>query len=113
MSTHIFTTTVLSRVNNSTVLLLTLGIILLYYSGAKNGVIHLWTVSRKQEEEETSSSLEDPAVTNNIKVDYITMMSSSCCHGSPVTSLRFYEEQALLISGHENGSICVWDIQVS
>ncbi len=112
MSTHIFTATVLSRVNNSTVLLLTLGIILLYYSGAKNGVIHLWTVSRKQEEE-TSSSLEDPAVTNNIKVDYITMMSSSCCHGSPVTSLRFYEEQALLISGHENGSICVWDIQVS
>ena len=84
------------------------------FRGAKNGVIHLWIVSRKQEQV-TSPSLEEDAETviSTFKLDYVSKISSSCCDGSPVTSLRFFEEQALLISGHENGRVCVWDIQVS
>ena len=82
----------------------------LYSSGDQNGQIHLWIVSRKQEE--YSSSLESqPSVTGLVVTEH-AQLSFPQLNGSSVVSLKFSEEQALLLSGHSNGYVCVWDIQV-
>ena len=88
----------------------TLSVTVHYSSGDKNGQIHLWIVSRKQEE--FSSSLESQPSVNGLVVHEHTQFSFPQLNGGSVVSLKFSEEQALLLSGHSNGYVCVWDIQV-
>ena len=87
-------------------------VVIIVFRGSKNGSVHLWILSRRQDGE-TISSLEVQALSSgSLVVKHRSQLSTSSCNGSSVTTLRFCEEQALLLSGHDNGFISIWDIQV-
>ena len=78
-----------------------------------NNNIHLWTVKRQDgSATPTHTPTEDTPLEDTSALEVIHIGSMCVSSQTGLTGICFSKDQALLVTGHNDGSVKVWDIQV-
>ena len=78
-----------------------------------NNNIHLWTVKRRNgSATPTHTPTEDTPLEDTSGLEVIHIGSMCVSGQTGLTGISFSKDQALLVTGHNDGSVKVWDIQV-